>query len=50
MRMVFCTLISRMSKQFIHRKANCINSTFSASKWAASGAIGVRSVHRSSGG
>jgi hypothetical protein len=30
--MVFLTLISRMSKQFIHRKLNCMNSTPSFSR------------------
>ena len=35
-RIVFFTLISRISKQFIQRKANCINSTFSDCKCAKS--------------
>jgi hypothetical protein len=41
-RMVFCTLISRINKQFIQRNANCINSTFCASKCADSVAIAVQ--------
>lgn len=47
MRMVFFTLISRMSRQFIHRKANCMNSTFCASRCAANGAAspGVSTLH-----
>jgi len=39
MRMVFCTLISLISRQFIHLKANCMNSTFSDSRCAARGAV-----------
>lgn len=38
MRIVFCTLISRINRQFIQRKANCMNSTFCDSRWADSGA------------
>ena len=31
-RMVFCTLISRINRQFIQRNANCMNSTFCDSR------------------
>lgn len=37
-RTVHFTLISRINKQFIHLKANCMNSTPCSSKCAASGA------------
>ena len=42
--MVFFTLISRINKQFIHLNANCMNSTFCFSRWAARGAM-VENMH-----
>jgi len=51
MRIVFCTLISRIKRQFIHRNANCINSTFWVSRWTESGAVGAKKAdqHRLKG-
>ena len=45
-RMVFLTLISRMRRQFIHRKANCMNSTPSVCKWVERGALGGQKNHK----
>jgi hypothetical protein len=42
MRIVFGTEISRMSRQFIHRNANCMNSTPCCARCAASGAARAR--------
>jgi hypothetical protein len=48
-RMVFCTLISLINKQFIQRNANCINSTFCDSRCANNGAEGKKGLYEQTG-